>query len=447
MIKAKGIVFMLLIALLTFGSAGQILAAPKIESITKTDGRVQLVLEFDDLKEAEWAKEYIMKMQALKVFTGYTDGTFQPNKPVTRAEAIVTAVRLLGLEDEAKAKATNTKLNFKDAELIDKKFSWAKGYVMVALEQGLFDASEDKLMPEKPASRVWVSTLLVKALGLQKEALQQMNKTPSFSDAKQIPAGSVGYVNIAVEKGLVTGYDNGSFQPNKNVTRAEMAALLDRTNDSLLENDGTIKVSGTITDIVLPVTVLSNEPEGTVTRSVYGKITILAESNQLQTYEFATGLLVGYQGSYIKVDQLKVMDYVRLVVKDNQIVEANIVEPNELKDEEKSKNNVGISEFKLEIELGEKAEVEISLKNKGKAEAKVEIESKTQKVKLKGKEATDFIAKLLTESNISDSMSNEEMVEALLAALEIDVKLVNELELKIKFANGKEVKVDTDKEE
>lgn len=446
--RFKGFVFVLLIALLTFGSAGQLFAAPVTKTVIKEDGRVQIVLEFNDLKEAEWAIQYISKMQSKKIFTGYTDGTFQPNKPVTRAEAIVTAVRLLGLESEAKARPTNTSLNFKDAKHIDKQFGWAKGYIQVALEQGLFDASEDMLQPEKPATRVWVSTLLVRALGLQKEALQQMNQLPNFTDAKQIPATSVGYVNVAVKQGLVTGYQNGSFQPNKPVTRAEMAALLDRTNDGLLEYTGAYRESGTITEIVFNTDVTNQE---TVTSNVYqqenGKITILTGDNRVQSYQISSELLVTYQGSYIKADQLKVSDHVQLIVKDQKVVEAKIVDLTQVKVQPTNPtNNLGIKEFKLEIELGEKAEVEISYKNKGIAEAKVEIESKAETLKLKGTEAENFITLLLNDVGLTENMKSDELMNSILAALNIKKELVKELELKVKFTNGKEVKVEIEHE-
>ncbi len=59
------------------------------------------------------------------------------------------AVRLLGLEDQAKAQKPDAKLHFKDAELIGKKYPWAKGYILAALENGLFDASEQAVQPEK----------------------------------------------------------------------------------------------------------------------------------------------------------------------------------------------------------------------------------------------------------------------------------------------------------
>ncbi len=49
----------------------------------------------------------------------------------------------------------------------------------------------------------------------------------------KIPAGSVGYVEVAIEKGLVDGFEDNTFRPNQPVTRAQLAALLDRTGNQL----------------------------------------------------------------------------------------------------------------------------------------------------------------------------------------------------------------------
>lgn len=227
------IVFLMLV--LVLGSAMSAFADGKGKG--KGNGRDD-DYDFDDAALAPWAVEYMTSMQVKGVMKGYEDGNFQPNKPINQVEAIVTAVRLLGLEEQAKAKQ-DVKLNFKDAKLIEKKYPWAVGYIAVALEQGLFAADEDKVQPNNPASRVWTATLLVKALGKDAEAKAKMNTALTFKDTKDIPAGAVGYVAVAVESNLIEGYSNNEFRPNKPVTRAEMAALLDRLDgklDNTLDN-------------------------------------------------------------------------------------------------------------------------------------------------------------------------------------------------------------------
>jgi hypothetical protein len=205
----------------------------------KTNGNINIILNFPDVKGAdvEWAMKYIASLASKRVFEGYEDGSFQPRKPITRIEALTAAVRLMGLREKAESQEEmNSNLNFKDADLIKKQYGWATGYVAVAAENDLFMETDDKIQPEKPADRLWATTLLVKALKLDAEAKARMNDKLTFRDANQIPAGSVGYVKVALEKGLIDGYEDNTFRPERPVTRAELAALLDRTGEQLPGN-------------------------------------------------------------------------------------------------------------------------------------------------------------------------------------------------------------------
>ncbi|WP_199925638.1 S-layer homology domain-containing protein [Paenibacillus bouchesdurhonensis] len=449
--KLRGLLSLLLASILTIGFSVQIIAAKDVKTKGVENGRAQLVLEFDDIQEAEWAAGYITKMQSKKVLQGFEDGTFRPNQPVTRVEAIVTAVRLMGLESEAKSQSMDTQLHFKDADQLDKRFPWAKGYVIVALEHGLFDAAEDKIIPDKPASRVWVSSLLVKSLGLQDEALRQMTKIPDFNDAKAIPAGAIGYVNVAVSQGIVSGYPDGTFKPNKNVTRAEMAALLDRTNDGLLQNQGAVSISGTVKEIQFTTDAADN-----FNNQSNGQIKIETWNKELLSYGISSKLPVKHNKKFILADQIAVNNPMRLIVKDGQVVEAELLstkevskdgtskkEPNQEKKPNQEQKAGAIAEFDFEVELAGKEKIKLEYKNKkGTAQAQVEKESKKDKEKLKGNQAVQYMEELIAKAGLTDSMSGNEAVDKLMAALNIDKGQVKELELEVKFSSGKQMKIE-----
>lgn len=204
----------------------------------KNKGKSGIHLQFKDEKELKWALEHIIRLASKGVFTGYEDGTFKPQQKITRIESIVAAVRLMGLREQAESQAEmSTKLNFKDADVLARKYPWAVGYVAVALEKDLFSETDAAIQPEKPATRLFAATLLVKALGLETEAIAKVNTQLGFKDGEKIPAGSVGYVAVAADKGIVTGYNDNTFRPNQPVTRAELAALLDRTDEQMPDHD------------------------------------------------------------------------------------------------------------------------------------------------------------------------------------------------------------------
>ncbi|MFC3767050.1 S-layer homology domain-containing protein [Paenibacillus sp. GCM10012303] len=212
-------------------------------------GDVNIFVNFNDMEGVEWAVQHIASLASKRVFEGYEDGTFKPNNHITRIEAITAAVRLMGLRDQAESAAEkSTSLNFKDADKLAKQYPWAIGYVSLAVKNDLFTELETSVQPEKTADRLWATTLLVKALKLDGEAKAKMNTKLTFKDADKIPAGSVGYVAVAVEKGLVNGFENNTFRPNDPVTRAQLAALLDRTGEQMPGQEKDV-VSGQVTAI------------------------------------------------------------------------------------------------------------------------------------------------------------------------------------------------------
>lgn len=225
----------------------------KNEGWGDNDDKYDVNWNFKDEDQLQWAMEYIMRLAAKGVFTGYEDGTFKPNQKISRIETLTAAVRLMGLREQAESAAEmNTELNFKDADKLKKKYPWAVGYVSVALENDLFAETETEIHPEQNATRLWSTILLIKALKLEDQAKALNNTKLEFKDAKEIPAGSVGYVKLALDMGIITGYEdkhgNKTFRPNQPVTRAELAALLDRTDGEMPDHDaraiqGTLKAA------------------------------------------------------------------------------------------------------------------------------------------------------------------------------------------------------------
>jgi hypothetical protein len=112
-------------------------------------------------------------------------------------------------------------------EVLDIKPTYeAEGEALI--ESGLLQGNENGLDPLKPLTRIEVTTILVRALGLEDEPAQA---EPAFSD---IEPGSWGvkYANIAAAKGLSNGIGDGKFAPDALVTDNQFAALLLRSVES-----------------------------------------------------------------------------------------------------------------------------------------------------------------------------------------------------------------------
>jgi hypothetical protein len=241
-------------------------------------------LRFDDLEEALWAVSSIAKMRGLGVVNGYDGNVFLPNNAVSQSEALTMMVRAFDLEDEAKELAEKFGLSyaaldkgyegngkgkgkaddFEDEEdeedenptfilggqllpHVPTSSRWALGYILLAVDQGWVKLSECN--PNAPAGRAWISKVMVRALGHEAQALTKMNATLPFVDAPAVPKDCVGYVAEAVAMGLFMGYEDNTFQPNKPVTRAEMATILERFLGDELPEDMPYLAVGTIKTI------------------------------------------------------------------------------------------------------------------------------------------------------------------------------------------------------
>jgi hypothetical protein len=222
----------------------------------------QDVLTFKDIDEAIWALASIAKMKGLGIINGYGDNTFKPNAAVKQAEALTMMVRAFGLEEEAQELQNRwaglyTKDNDKDSgyfqsqgryfPYVPSSARWALGYVLIAVDEGWVKFSE--LYPEQPASRAWISMVMVRALGHEEEAQSKMNKTLPFKDRNSVKSSFVGYIAESVDMGLFEGYDDNTFKPNKAVSRAEMATILERFIDEELPSDTPYLVKGKVLSV------------------------------------------------------------------------------------------------------------------------------------------------------------------------------------------------------
>jgi hypothetical protein len=401
--KTKKLGMTLVSSMLLFGAVSPVLA----------DDRDAETVEFSDTKGMDWAAENIGRMKVKGIFEGDETGLFNPNKPVTRIQSVITAVRLLGLEEEAKAK-TNVKLPFKDAGSLNNR---VRGYVAVALEQGLISSSQN-FLPNKPAERVWISSLLVRTLGLQEEAALSKNEQLDFNDAKKIPASVAGDVFVASEYGIFSGNTAGSFEPDKPITRAQMAAVLDRTYGQLLEENGAVTVQGVVTKVSA------------------NTVTVKTFNDEEKTYELSEGLLVQYFNRFMAADQLLSGDNVELAIKNDKVLEAAIFDASK-----KPTEKTGIQKLEIELSFNDDSEFELKYENKrGKEKVKLEIETETGEQKYKGTAAAEFVNKYLASWDLQPEMSEEEIRKVILSSF--DENELSEMEIEVKFSNGTKIEIE-----
>jgi spore germination protein YaaH len=171
---------------------------------------------FGDIQNS-WAKDYILNAYKNNWVEGVTPDTFAPEQSLTRAEAAALLVRFLGLPIEE-----NGAFGFEDT-----KGSWAERYINTARRYALIDGIGGNLFaPDRPVSRQELAVMLNNHLGFTATGGQA-----AFPDVRaDNHTWSYEAISALNEKGIITGYPDGSFRPEADVSRAEMTALVVRTD-------------------------------------------------------------------------------------------------------------------------------------------------------------------------------------------------------------------------
>ena len=174
---------------------------------------------FDDVKKSYWAFDYIMEMVNRGVLSGYPNGKFYPDNTITRAEFSKIMCIASGIT------VTNTvTTSYKDVKPTD----WYAPYVEAGKYylSGYISNNERYYLPETNALREDIAVALVKLKGYDTSLADESILKTMFKDYQSISQGARKYVAVAVENGLISGYDDDTFRGQDTVTRAEAATLL-----------------------------------------------------------------------------------------------------------------------------------------------------------------------------------------------------------------------------
>lgn len=180
------------------------------------DGKTYSPVTFVNRRAAE-----LNRRDHTAFLVGYAEGTFGPERNMTRAEVTTMFARLLTEQIEADKTYSST---FNDVA----KNCWAANYIGYMQQFGIVTGYEDgSFRPDAPVTRAEFA-----AIASRFEKLTQ--GSASFTDVPDTH-WAVKYINFAATRGWVTGYEDGTFKPEHSITRAEVAAvtcrLLERSAD------------------------------------------------------------------------------------------------------------------------------------------------------------------------------------------------------------------------
>ncbi|MFF2912181.1 S-layer homology domain-containing protein [Paenibacillus sp. NPDC057934] len=177
-----------------------------------TDIDKQSQVTWSDTK-GHWAKEAIERWSARGIVNGTAANKFEPERAVTRSEWVALLNRIFQPQ-------LGKKTAFKDVSE-DKWFATdVSTAVYGAYIQGFPDGT---FRPAATLSRAEAAVSITRLLKLPAAV-----SGVSFADQADIKDWGKDAINAVVEQGILTGYGNHTFQPNKALTRAEAVALADR---------------------------------------------------------------------------------------------------------------------------------------------------------------------------------------------------------------------------
>jgi len=214
--------------------------------------------------EGHWAEKGIKAWTARELACGYPDGTFRPDSPVTRAEFVTLLNRVFGYANLV-AEKVNSPVTFRDVAATD----WFAGEIATAAAVGYLSGySDGTIKPQNQITRQEVAAVLARILPIAEVEKNnaENNIDGNFTDQVQIQEWSEAAITAVVNGGYMIGYPDGTFQPNRPITRAEAISVLDRAVGTLYNRAGTYgPFQGTV---VLEGNVTINTPGITVQNTV-----------------------------------------------------------------------------------------------------------------------------------------------------------------------------------
>lgn len=198
---------------------------------------------FVDLAGYDWAKDAIEYFASRGIVQGDGNGNFEPENPVTREEFC----KMLALTFQAPIELPSEP-TFEDVAA-DR---WSYPYIEVCKTflTGYINPFGGKASfhPAEAATREDIAVALVRILGLSDDDVRDSNYLKdTFRDAQDVSPALADYVNIAAERGLIKGYDDGTLRPQQGITRAETVVLLNRvTKQAYTEIDSELEVSANV---------------------------------------------------------------------------------------------------------------------------------------------------------------------------------------------------------
>ncbi|MCD1259259.1 carbohydrate binding domain-containing protein [Paenibacillus athensensis] len=186
---------------------------------------------------AHWAAKPIARWVQAGIVSGYDDGLFHPDAAVTRAQFAVMVNGLFGFTQADASAPADVPAG-----------AWYAAAMLQAKKAGYMQGYPDNTMhPNDPVSRQDAAVMLSRLLRLGGSGVADI----VFTDAAAIADYAQDAIQAMAGKGYLSGYSDGSMQPRKALTRAEIATLLDNMIGRYVSERGSFASAGGQGSVIL----------------------------------------------------------------------------------------------------------------------------------------------------------------------------------------------------
>ncbi len=244
---------------------------------------------FPDVGKGHVAYDAIEYMAGAGIISGFKDGTFGPEKTLTRGQATKILVLWRGVP-----------LNSGGPYFSDLDSVYGK-YVQAAAAQGWITGYDDgRFRAYNTLTREQMAIIMVRAMGWDADARSLSGAhiveiLSAFSDQAGITADARPYAALAVERGLFNG-SKGELKPQDGITRGQFSLVVFRAELSMMAVIQQVRVAGDYPDRTRVVFDLSRAP---------GAVTAAISADGTFTVDYAGGAIAGTLSQAIDSAEVK----------------------------------------------------------------------------------------------------------------------------------------------
>lgn len=166
-------------------------------------------LTYTDVAKTNWAYSSIDKLNELNLIIGYANGTYKPQKPITRAEVATILTRHLKLKATKETKFSDVSKSF-----------YAYDAIQAIAEKGIITGRKVGVFaPNGQLTRAEMTVIIQRLLKLEGQGNLQFKDLSSKHWAYSS-------IQAVIANGLASGYPDKTFRPDKSINRAEFAKIL-----------------------------------------------------------------------------------------------------------------------------------------------------------------------------------------------------------------------------